>query len=258
MNQTGGANNEYRSGVYLLASRRFNREEELTGLHLILANTLLQGVDYDFDLLLEGEAFEGYTGHLAGGDMVMLSELPFEMMNAAPEVVTRIDTGGNQLEKTVRIKAKAVHQSIRHFEPMDISGVVYELYIQKQTSPVKTSGPRLNAELIRQSMLDGISYTDKFDLHEATHTIDLHFEQLAAHSLDPEAADKLDIQLQVFQQRLENAIAHGQHSLVVIHGKGTGQLKKAVHELLQQHPMVRCYEVSRSPQYDGGATEVFF
>ena len=258
MNQIDSNQTNSKPGIYLIASRRFNSVNELTGLHLILANTLTHGADYDFDLHFDGDAFEGFVGHLAGGDSIMLSEIPFEMMNASPEVHTQLHYLSKSLKKTVKLKAKALYKSIRHFEPMDIQGVIYDLYIERKPTEVKSSNQKLNPELIRQAMLDSISYGDKFDLHDAKPAIDLHYEEIAEEDNSLDAFDKLTVQLQAFQQRLENAIAHDQHSLVVIHGKGNGRLRKEVHALLKAHPMVTRFELSYNPKYDGGATEVYF
>ncbi len=51
---------------------------------------------------------------------------------------------------------------------------------------------------------------------------------------------------------LDRALAHAIESgvLWIIHGKGTGQLKKGVHEFLNTHPQVSRYE--QAPQADGG------
>ena len=39
--------------------------------------------------------------------------------------------------------------------------------------------------------------------------------------------------------------------LWIIHGKGTGSLRKGVHEILERHPQVSHYELA--PQNEGGA-----
>lgn len=56
------------------------------------------------------------------------------------------------------------------------------------------------------------------------------------------------------RERLERAIADalaaGHNRLRIIHGKGTGALRREVRELLKYHPMVRTYQYA-SP-HDGG------
>jgi DNA mismatch repair protein MutS2 len=49
---------------------------------------------------------------------------------------------------------------------------------------------------------------------------------------------------------LEEAIAHASGALWVIHGHGTGKLKRGVHDYLHRHPQVQRLEPA--DQSDGG------
>lgn len=55
-------------------------------------------------------------------------------------------------------------------------------------------------------------------------------------------------------ERLEaaivSAIAEGHNKLYVVHGKGTGVLRREVHACLERHPQVRTFQ-NASP-HDGG------
>ena len=54
------------------------------------------------------------------------------------------------------------------------------------------------------------------------------------------------------EKYLDDAFLAGRRSVRLIHGKGTGALRKAIHELLAVHPLVESY----SPESGGGATAV--
>jgi DNA mismatch repair protein MutS2 len=55
---------------------------------------------------------------------------------------------------------------------------------------------------------------------------------------------------------LDEAVATSLHRVRIIHGKGSGRLRAAVHELLTSHPQVKAY-MPCSPQEGGwGATLV--
>jgi len=54
------------------------------------------------------------------------------------------------------------------------------------------------------------------------------------------------------EKYLDDAFLAGRRSVRLIHGKGTGALRKAVHELLAGHPLVDAYK----PESGGGATLV--
>ena len=58
-----------------------------------------------------------------------------------------------------------------------------------------------------------------------------------------EARDKLE-------QAITDAIRGGHRKLRIVHGKGTGILKREVRDVLEHHPMVRTYQ-NASP-HDGG------
>jgi DNA mismatch repair protein MutS2 len=58
------------------------------------------------------------------------------------------------------------------------------------------------------------------------------------------------------EKYLDDAVAAGLHRVRIIHGKGSGRLRAAVHELLTSHPQVKAY-MPCTPQEGGwGATSV--
>lgn len=52
------------------------------------------------------------------------------------------------------------------------------------------------------------------------------------------------------EEAISNAIADGYDRIRIVHGKGTGILRREVRDLLKYHPRVRTYQYA-SP-YDGG------
>ena len=53
----------------------------------------------------------------------------------------------------------------------------------------------------------------------------------------------------ILEKAIDNAIEMG--TLWIVHGKGTGSLRKGVHEILDRHPQISHYELA--PQNEGGA-----
>ena len=68
--------------------------------------------------------------------------------------------------------------------------------------------------------------------------------------------DILLTQIEHFRKALDTAIVSGQKVFHVIHGFGTGKLKKEIEKILDQHPEVASYHNSFHPRYGHGATEV--
>ena len=64
-----------------------------------------------------------------------------------------------------------------------------------------------------------------------------------------EALDRLD-------QYLYDAFMAGLPSVRIIHGKGTGKLRRAVHESLARHSLVKSYRLGDYGEGDYGVTVV--
>jgi DNA mismatch repair protein MutS2 len=58
----------------------------------------------------------------------------------------------------------------------------------------------------------------------------------------------------MLEEYLENAYRSGMPFVRIIHGKGTGALRKVVRDLLAQHPVVASYESAPANQGGDGAT----
>jgi DNA mismatch repair protein MutS2 len=64
-----------------------------------------------------------------------------------------------------------------------------------------------------------------------------------------EALDRLD-------QYLYDAFMSGLSSVRIVHGKGTGKLRRAVHDSLAKHPLVKSYRLGDYGEGDYGVTVV--
>ena len=260
--------NSSRPAVYLALMPEYDTQGVMDAVSLLLVNTLPFGVDYDFDFYLDGEGVEGYEGHLGSNDHLNMSCVAFSDLQAGPEVDVyfTFKKEGKRVEvsKLVRVKPKLLHTSLKDFEPLGERAVVYELY----NEVVKTQAiehrqdnmpMQVDVELLRTYMLDNYTPESKYSVAStASNEVDLHFEAIMEDDGTLSAGEKLHIQLETFQKELDAAIANHQHSMVIIHGVGTGKLKKELYHLLKSHPQVRQYFPSLNPKYGFGATEVLF
>jgi len=57
-------------------------------------------------------------------------------------------------------------------------------------------------------------------------------------------------------QYLNDAFMAGLPSVRIVHGKGTGTLRQAVHEMLAKHPLVKSYRLGDYGEGDYGVTIV--
>ena len=74
---------------------------------------------------------------------------------------------------------------------------------------------------------------------------ELHLRHLTVD----EASCRLD-------QYLNDAFMAGLSSVRIVHGKGTGKLRRAVHESLAKHPLVKSYRLGDYGEGDYGVTIV--
>jgi len=84
-------------------------------------------------------------------------------------------------------------------------------------------------------------------------TIDLHIEVLRPDLTNEAPQIILNHQILRCREHIDQAITLGLNTVKIIHGKGTGQLKKEVEHLIAMNDAIRF----GIPQHDGGATEVW-
>jgi dsDNA-specific endonuclease/ATPase MutS2 len=70
-------------------------------------------------------------------------------------------------------------------------------------------------------------------------------------------AQILQLQLQVFEEYLNNAIRLGIPKVYIIHGLGKGRLRNDIQKRLSRNPYVRMFQNQHHHKYGFGATEVF-
>ena len=84
-------------------------------------------------------------------------------------------------------------------------------------------------------------------------TLDLHIEVLNPGIAKEAPQIILNHQILRCKKHIDRAIALGINSITIIHGKGTGQLKREVDHIVAMNDAVR-FSI---PQNDGGATEIW-
>ena len=76
----------------------------------------------------------------------------------------------------------------------------------------------------------------------------------ANNTIDLRGARVSDAEIEI-DRALSKAVEYG--ALWIIHGKGTGQLRRGVHEFLDSHPQVSRYELASQKEGGGGVTVVY-
>ncbi|MDZ7264207.1 MAG: endonuclease MutS2 [candidate division KSB1 bacterium] len=86
-------------------------------------------------------------------------------------------------------------------------------------------------------------------------TIQLNYEKRHSNEIDVRGL-RVEEAVKVVDKFLDEAILSGWEQIYIIHGKGTGALKKAIHEYLEQHRRVKSKGFARWNMGDTGMTVV--
>ena len=58
------------------------------------------------------------------------------------------------------------------------------------------------------------------------------------------------------EKYFDEALIAGFNTVRLIHGKGTGALRRKIHKMLDRHPLVKAHKLAEQNQGGTGATEV--
>ena len=83
----------------------------------------------------------------------------------------------------------------------------------------------------------------------------LHLERRASSELDIRGYETLEAE-SVVENYLDAAVMAKLETVTIIHGKGTGALRKAVHETLKRSKVVKSFRLGRYGEGEAGVTVV--
>ena len=113
--------------------------------------------------------------------------------------------------------------------------------------------PNIHASLFLNihEYLNKVSEMDEIDA--VIKAYQLYLEQTETQGLEPLLSVTRAWRLVKF---IDNGIMAGQSQLYIIHGKGAGILRKAIHEHLRTHPNVKSYRLGAYGEGEAGVTVV--
>jgi dsDNA-specific endonuclease/ATPase MutS2 len=91
--------------------------------------------------------------------------------------------------------------------------------------------------------------------HKLIDEVDLHIEELVDNTKGMNNSAILNIQLNHFRLKLEQAMAANALRIIFIHGIGNGKLRSEIHRILTSYDNIRFQDASYR-KYGFGATEV--
>ncbi len=191
-----------------------------------------------------------------------LHDLPFADLNDNPSfdfdfsLVQPDKNKAEHYEASVKLKPKQLFTRIEELKQKNEATFSYKLFEKYPGRPFDD-----NMELGNLAAKGYKVYNAKEarqHLEPARTVIDLHIEKLSDDWKHLSNYEILSLQLKTFEKYYELALAHHQHSLIVIHGLGTGKLRDEIHDILRLKREVKSFVNQYHSLYGYGATEIFF
>lgn len=188
-----------------------------------------------------------------------LHDIPFMEMHGQPRFSYLIEQKNikehqDRISNTLRIKPKRLFEYISHIQREN-----HPMFHIRLAEDFPLLTDTITEPKVVQESIGSIVTALKREKRERPRSeIDLHIEQLVPRTAGLSNFDMLTIQLEAFEDALDEAIRNRQLSLVVIHGVGKGKLKEEIHAILRSVAEVDFFQHDWSPRYGYGATEIFF
>ena len=212
----------------------------------------------DFELKNVVQPFEDF--YLHDVDFADLNDSPsFDFDFTLPEPDKRpAHKGGkaDHFEVSVKLKAKPLFAKIEELKQKNqatFSHLLFETYPDKVIEDTVERG-----SLAAKGYKIYEASKARQHLEPARSVIDLHIEKIVDDWKRISNYEIVSLQLKIFEKYYHLAIAHHQHSLIVIHGVGEGVLRNEIHDMLRLKKEVKSFVNQYHPLYGYGATEIFF
>ena len=195
-----------------------------------------------------------FAASLQAGEAKKFDDRLLKDMDEWPSFMLRFIPIQNKLEKAIppfekKLKIKAT-QFFKHLSKAPIMGKnVYLFGLENTTQELDIRS--LNAELQQIQTSPAPLPTQK-----PAKSIDLHIEQLHPNPDNLSNSEKMRIQLETFESKLNQAIASGMDEITFIHGLGNGVLRKEIHKRLSQLGNIKYFQDTQKDQWGYGATLV--
>lgn len=193
-----------------------------------------------------------------------LHTIPYELMHQQPTFewcIIRTSKGiKHEFKDVLSIKPKKLYDIIHQIQldehpKFSIQLCSYATIDEDETSnwDATTDENLQNLNFAVEPIPENVQHSNK-----QNNEIDLHIERLVDDTTDLDSFEILQIQLDAFEQALNNAIQQKLSHFTIIHGVGKGKLRDAIHNILRTKYNIFDYIQDWSPTYGNGATQIIF
>lgn len=160
----------------------------------------------------------------------------------------KLDAIQTPIEKRLKFKASSFFKQKGKAPLIDKEAYFFQLNEHETPLDVRKLNEALNPQ-------DTAAYSIK-KISRPAASIDLHIEKLTdSHDLMSNG-EMLQLQLEVFERKLGDAVATGMDEITFIHGIGNGVLRKEIHRYLSQMNGIKYFKDSQKTNFGYGATTV--
>lgn len=237
-------------------------------LHLI--NDTQQDFIVQLHLMVRGGSRLRYNDKLAGLSVASIGELPFDDLNDYPQVdidawpITTMGSGPKR-SKSLKIKPKQFFKKVRTAPLLNKAVHHYRIFESDEEQNSSSKKEDLKDYTIRKARRPKYAHRNNSghiptpaDFASFIPEIDLHIEKLHPNHARMNNAEILRLQIQQFENFIEQAYRMGIDRVFIIHGLGKGKLRNSIASRLIQMPEVETFKNEYHPKYGYGATEVIF
>jgi hypothetical protein len=151
-------------------------------------------------------------------------------------------------ERKVKFKASSFFKSKKKAPILEKDAYLFQLNENSKALDISALNQSLNEDI--QAPVSAQTF------QKPPAEIDLHIEQLSTNAENMSNSEKLNLQLEVFERTLNQAIASGMDEITFIHGIGNGVLKKEIHKHLSGIKHIQYFKDTHKSNFGYGATLV--
>ncbi|MGV3639674.1 MAG: Smr/MutS family protein [Adhaeribacter sp.] len=238
------------AGLYVALA---HQSPELLSVHIV------NNTDYDL-LFTYGEEVNGrykglasdkltpkaakVVGHLHLKDFEKWPDLVLQFLQHHSMATSLLEPGLHR----IKFKASSFYKSKKVAPVLKKEAYVF---------PVDVKPTAIDLQQLQDKLAESAAQPGNFALEVPAHEVDLHIEKLTDRPASAMSnSEMLKLQLQVFQDNLDRALAANMHEIIFIHGTGNGVLRQELHKLLSRNKLIRFYEDAQKEKFGYGATLV--
>ena len=163
------------------------------------------------------------------------------------------------LMRRIKHKAATFFKSKATAPLLDKSAFLFSIDQAATSGGVPLGGQPLDPNKLKESMLapkEDARAKDQIKLTRPSAQVDLHIEELTDDYDSMNNGDMLALQLQTFEEKLDQAIATGMDEITFVHGVGSGVLRREIQKRLSQTKNIVHFQDAMREKFGYGATLV--